>query len=102
MGSGGNGREKKDNEDRRKADEGKEQEHIGKRVSNRALTHHLSHSPQHSLRLFASTTPTCRHGDVKQAEAIRDLTLIHSKRESKREIIHTTGSTDNDAFHLSI
>lgn len=92
MGSGGNGREKKDNEDKRKADEGKEQEHRGKRVSNRALTHHLSHS--HSLTSLASTTPTCRHGDVKQAEAIKDLTLIHrdSKRERKRKIIHTQGA----------
>lgn len=82
---------KKDNEDRRKAEEGKEQEHREKRVSNRALTHHISLSPQHSLTSLASTTPTCRHGDVKQAEAIRNLTLIHrdSKRESKREIIHT-------------
>lgn len=94
MGSGGNGKEKKDNEDRRKAEEGKEQEHRGKRVSNRALTHHLSLSPQHSLTSLASTTPTFRHRDVKQAEAIRDLTLIHrdSKRESKREIIHTQGA----------
>lgn len=64
----------------REAGQGKEQEQRGKWLS-RARPHYLtlSLSLQHSLTWLVPLDPSTRgHGDVKEAETIRDLTIIDS------------------------